>query len=97
MIGLIRTARLFTRGLESVRLLRLTRADGPARLHVDGPGPAQATHVLDNVIDALWQQTDIERTLVAEGFQAVNGVERRSGRERRAQSRGKADRRRPAN
>jgi hypothetical protein len=27
----------------------------------------------------------------------VNGVERRSGRDRRTQSRGKADRRRPAN
>jgi hypothetical protein len=75
----------------------MTRADGPARLQVDGPGPVQATHVLDNVIDALWQQTDIERTLVAEGFQAGKVVERRSGRDRRTQSRGGSDRRRPAN
>src|SRR5688572_24837740 len=93
MIGLIQTAMLFTRGMESVRLLRMTRADGPARLLVDGPGHAQATLVLDNAIDCLWQQTDIERALVEEGFQVVTRVERRSGRDRRTESRG-SDRRR---
>src|SRR5688572_20314689 len=93
MIGLIRTAILFTRGVESVRLQRMTRADGLARLFVDGPGHAQATHVLDNAIECLWQQTDIERDLVEEGFQAVTRVERRAGRDRRVESRG-SDRRR---
>jgi hypothetical protein len=96
MIGLIRTAMLFTRGMESVRLLRTTRADGPARLLVDGPGHAQAAHVLDNVLDCLWQQTDIEHSLVAEGFRPSPKVERRSGRDRRAERRGSDRRRSPA-
>ena len=95
MIGVVQTASLFIRGTESVRLVRVTRADGPARLLVDGPGPEQTRHLLDNAVECLWFQLDIERRLVAQGFLLahVSGADRRSGRERRTSSRG-SDRRR---
>ena len=97
MLGLVETASLFTRGPESIRIVRITRADGPARLLIHGPGAARATHVHDNAIQCLWFQADIERGLLAEGFQLVRAGagERRSGRERRAAARG-YDRRTPA-
>ena len=95
MLGLVTTASLYRRGPLSVRLVRITRADGPARLLVHGPGEAHVTHVIDNAVDCLWYQTDIERTLVAEGYQLVTlqNADRRSGRDRRGAERG-ADRRR---
>lgn len=97
MLGLVHAATLFQRGPQSVRIVRLTRADGPARLLIHGPGAAHEVHVMENAIECLWRQTDIERRLVAEGFRLVPlpGAERRSGRERRATTRG-SDRRRPA-
>lgn len=90
MFGVVQTAALFTRGTESIRLIRITRADGPARLLVHGPGSARATHVHENAIQCLWFQTDIERGLVAQGYQLVRAAaaERRSGRERRTSVRG---------
>ena len=95
MIGVVQSASLFVRGGESVRLIRVTRADGPARLVVHGPGAEQVTHTLDSAVECLWFQVDIERRLVAQGFQLVplRGGDRRSGRERRTSSRG-SDRRR---
>jgi hypothetical protein len=95
MIGVVQAASLFVRGSESVRLVRITRADGPAHLVVHGPGPEQMTHVLDNAVECLWFQVDLERRLVAHGFQIaqVAGADRRSGRDRRGASRG-TDRRR---
>lgn len=97
MLGLIQTASLFARGPESVRIVRLTRADGPAHLLIHGPGATRATHVHDNAIECLWFQADVERSLLAEGYQLVRAGtgERRSGRERRAAARGH-DRRTPA-
>jgi hypothetical protein len=96
MYGVVETASLFTRGSESVRLVRITRADGPSRLLVHGPGVTRETHIHDNAIQCLWFQAGIERALLAEGYQLVrNGTaERRSGRERRAATRG-SDRRMP--
>ena len=96
MLGVVETASLFVRGLESIRLVRITRADGPSRLLVHGPGAARATHVHDDAIQCLWFQADIERGLLAEGYQLVRqgAGERRSGRERRTAPRG-TDRRMP--
>jgi hypothetical protein len=96
MLGLVESALLFTRDGESVRLVRITRADGPSRLLVEGPGHAQIMHVVDSAIDCLWHQADIERRLVAEGFRPtpLANADRRSGRDRRAEVRG-SDRRRP--
>jgi len=95
MIGLVESALLFARGSESVRLVRMTRADGPSLLFVHGPGHLQATHVLDDTIDCLWCQSDIEHQLQKDGFQLVplSNADRRSGGERRHHARG-ADRRR---
>ena len=94
MFGVVETASLFVRGSESIRLVRITRADGPSRLLVHGPGTARATHIHENAIQCLWFQADIERGLLSEGYQLVrNGsAERRSGRERRAAARGTARR-----
>ena len=96
MLGVVETASLFIRGAESVRLVRITRADGPSRLLIHGPGPAREIHVHDNAILCLWFQAGIERGLLAEGYQLVrnNSAERRSGFERRASTRG-TDRRQP--
>lgn len=95
MFGLVETASLFTRAHESVRLVRMTRADGPSLLFVHGPGHLQAMHVLDDTIECLWEQADVERGLLKDGFRfvPVATADRRSGRERRVQTRG-ADRRR---
>ena len=95
MLGVLASASLFVRGPESIRLVRVTRADGPARLLVEGPGPEQMTHFLDDAVECLWCQVDIERRLMTEGFQRVPvaGAERRSGGDRRGASRG-SDRRR---
>ncbi len=90
MLGIIETASLFIRGAESIRLVRITRADGPSRLLIQGPGTAREVHIHDNAIQCLWFQADIERRLLAEGYQLVrNGsADRRSGRERRTAARG---------
>jgi hypothetical protein len=95
MIGLVESALLFTRGSESVRLVRMTRADGPSLLFVHGPGHLQTTHVLEDTIECLWCQSDVERQLQKDGFQLVplTSADRRSGHERRHHTRG-ADRRR---
>jgi hypothetical protein len=96
MFGVVETASLFTRGSDSIRIVRITRADGPSRLLVHGPGTARETHIHDNAIQCLWFQADIERGLLAEGYQLVRNrtAERRSGYERRASTRG-TDRRMP--
>lgn len=95
MIGLVESALLFTRGSESVRLVRMTRADGPSLLFVDGPGHLQTTHVLDDTVECLWCQSDVEHQLQKDGFQLapLANADRRSGHERRHHTRG-ADRRR---
>ena len=89
------TASLFTRGPQSVRLVRLGTPAGPVRLLVLGPGADSSVHESADAIDCVTYQSQIERALVSEGYQLASFVtgDRRSGTERRHNSRGN-DRRR---
>lgn len=85
---------LFTRGHESVRILRLVNPTGPVRLLVHGPGSEAATYDLDDEVECVMWQSAIERNLVTEGFRLEPSLcERRSGRDRRGTAR-ESDRRR---
>jgi hypothetical protein len=94
MIGLVRTAWLFTRGSQSVRIIRVTRPDGPVRLLINGPGPESRAHDAD-AFDCTRYQSELERRLVAQGYQLTRFTsgERRTGGDRRTTGRG-LDRRR---
>jgi hypothetical protein len=95
MLGAAETASLFTRGPQSVRLVRLGRPDGPVRLMVLGPGASSSIYESPDAIDCVNYQSQIESALVGECYQLASFVsaERRSGRERRQNARG-SDRRR---
>jgi hypothetical protein len=95
MIGSAETASLFTRGPQSVRLVRLGRPEGPVRLMVLGPGTSSSIYESPDAIDCVNYQSQIESALVGEGYQLASfaSAERRAGRERRQNSRGN-DRRR---
>jgi hypothetical protein len=94
-IGLVQTAWLFTRGSQSVRIVRITRPNGAQQLLVSGPGAESAVHEAEDPIFCVRYQADLERRLVAEGYQLASFVsaERRSGTDRRGAARG-SDRRR---
>ena len=86
---------LFSRGDQSVRVIRLAEQDRPARLIVYGPGRTTLSYEEGSFADTITRQTAIERWLLAEGYQLqrLPAGERRSGRDRRGASRG-PDRRR---
>ena len=94
MIGLVQTAWLFTRGSQSVRIIRVARPNGPVRMLVSGPGNETSMHEAD-AIECVRYQSDVERRLVSQGFQLASftSAERRRGRDRRVAARG-SDRRR---
>jgi DNA-binding response OmpR family regulator len=87
---------LFVRGGQSVWVERL---DGPGvslRLHVYGPGRAQATHRDSDSVASLRRLARLTRTLLAEGYEPVEGgksPDRRRHPDRRVKARGD-DRRR---
>jgi hypothetical protein len=96
-IGLVQTAWLFTRGAQSVRIVRITRPDGAQQLLVSGPGSESSVHEAEDPIFCVRYQADLERRLVAEGYQLASflSAERRSGIDRRGAPRaGAMDRRR---
>lgn len=97
MIGASETASLFTRGPQSVRLVRLGRPEGPVRLLVLGPGTSSSVYESPDAIDCVNYQSQIESALVGEGYQLASfmSAERRSGGDRRRNSRdARGDRRR---
>ena len=95
MIGTVETASLFVRGAQSVRLVRIGRAQGPVCLIVLGPGAESTAYESPDIIECVNYQSQIERALVVEGYQlaSVSSADRRSGGERRTNTRG-FDRRR---
>lgn len=96
-IGLVQTARLFTRGSQSVRIVRITRPNGAQQLLVSGPGAESSVHEAEDPIFCVRYQADLERRLVSEGYQLASfmSAERRSGVDRRSTDRGSgSDRRR---
>jgi hypothetical protein len=94
-IGLVQTAWLFTRGSQSVRIVRVTRSDGAQHILVNGPGPETKVHEAEDPIFCVRFQADLERRLVSQGYQLASflSAERRTGRDRRGAPR-PGDRRR---
>jgi len=80
---------LFSRGQESVRLVRVGAADRPRRLLLYGPGKAEALFEQDDAAGLRHRLEKIERTLIAEGYRALHvpSAERRTRDDRRMTSR----------
>ena len=82
---------LFTRGSQSVRLVREEDAKG-CRLVLYGPGTRIVTHTFADVTECMKRQADIEQTLLGEGYQFAQSSDRRGehgtwcGHDRRADS-----------
>jgi hypothetical protein len=88
-----RTAWLFTRGDESVRIETHLQAGGfYVFLYGPGDAAAQYTFVDDTAVTIFIAER--ERTLLECGYHLQGVVERRSNDERRGRSRGDRDRRR---
>ena len=58
---------LFTRGPESVRLVRAENSAG-VRLLVQGPGSQVVTHEFGDVTECMKRQAEIEQHLLAAGY-----------------------------
>ena len=84
---------LYVRGKQSVLLTRVAHPGPTARLLAFGPGSATQDHDCSDLVDCLALQAEIERELVAAGYQLL-ARDRRSGRDRRAAPRAGHDRRR---
>jgi hypothetical protein len=93
-IGLVHTASLFTRGPESVRIVRVSQATGEQRLLVNGPGSEAVVHELNDAMECARHESELERRLVAKGFRLEHYASgsRRRGTDRRAHVRSVADR-----
>ena len=73
---------LFTRGPQSVRLVREDNSNGSIRLVVYGPGRDVVTHDFRDVGECRKQQAEIEHQLLAAGYQlAQSPSERRTEHE----------------
>ena len=90
LIGPVHTAWLFTRGSESVRIVRVGQANGTQRLLVHGPGTETAVHTMDDAMDCVRYQSELERRLVMKGFRLERFAsgDRRRGSDRRSAPRG---------
>jgi hypothetical protein len=67
-LGPVEAAWLFTRGDESVRLVRVALAGQTCRLLVHGPGTAHYAEEFADPGSCAVQQSEIERRLVAAGY-----------------------------
>jgi hypothetical protein len=84
MLVIVETAWLFTRGTESVRIVRAAARDGMIHLLVQGPGTDADTRVFNDVLACMNYQADFERRLVTEGFSLEKFTsDRRTGAPRR--------------
>jgi hypothetical protein len=91
-LGPVEAAWLFTRGDDSVRIIRVALAGPRLRLLVNGPGTAHYAEEFADAGSCAMQQSEIERRLVAAGYR-LNGF-RDERRSRTAPPPGLADRRR---
>jgi len=90
MIGAVHTAWLFTRGSESVRIIRVDTSAGGQTLLVNGPGTETAVHQVDDAMECVRHQSELERRLVGKGFrlERFSSGDRRRGSDRRTALRG---------
>jgi hypothetical protein len=68
MTGIPPECWLFTRGPQSVRLVREENSKG-CRLFLYGPGTKIVTYDFSDVTECMKGQAEIEQTLLAEGYQ----------------------------
>lgn len=94
MVALVETIWLFSRGGDSVRMIRGATPEGRARLLVYGPGNTQAVYEFDDAVECSTQEAEVEQQLVAEGYTLEQFTDRRSGMERRAMPRASGPERR---
>jgi hypothetical protein len=89
-IGPVHTAWLFTRGSESVRIIRVGQNDGAQYLLVNGPGTETNVHHTADSMECARHQCELERRLVGKGFRLERFAsgDRRRGSERRTAPRG---------
>jgi len=59
---------LFTRGSESIRLVREKGPNGSCRLIVYGPGTEVVTHDFIDLAECMKRQSEIEHELLAGGY-----------------------------
>ncbi len=88
----IGAAALFVNGDASVRITRITYAEGAAILSVFGPGGGIAVYTCPSERDCAEKQDELEATLAATGYSPYQSPERRQIPDRRRFPRG--DRRR---
>jgi hypothetical protein len=80
MTGIPLESWLFTRGSQSVRVVREEDSKG-CRLFLYGPGSEVVTYEFGDVTECMKRQAEIERTLLAEGYQLMQAsTDRRSDR-----------------
>ena len=68
MLATVQTAWLFTRGLESVRIIRAASRAGVTHLLVQGPGETSERHEFADIVECMNFQADLERRLVSTGY-----------------------------
>jgi hypothetical protein len=73
-LGLVESAWFFTRGDQSVRIVRVGHRDGGRRLLVQGPGPSRVVHDFEDVVACTIHQSELERRLVARSFRLLRFV-----------------------
>jgi hypothetical protein len=67
--GLVQAAWLFTRGDQSVRIVRVRLPGSDAcRLLIDGPGPSRHVEEFADSLTCAWHQSELERRFVAAGY-----------------------------
>jgi hypothetical protein len=78
MTGIPDTRWLFTRGIESIRLVR--RGDSTrCYLAVYGPGAGVETYEFENVAECMKRQAEIEQRLITAGYHvAISPPDRRN-------------------
>jgi hypothetical protein len=89
VLAAVETAWLFTKGAQSVRIIRAATLTGEVHLHIHGPGPSQESHTFRDVIDCMQYQADYERRLVAKGFALERFTSDRRSVERRENGHGR--------
>jgi hypothetical protein len=78
MTGIPEAGWLFTRGSESVRFVREENSKG-CRLFLYGPGSEVVAHEFADVTECMKRQAEIERNLVATGYQLAQPASDRRG------------------
>ena len=74
-LGLVESAWLFTRGDQSVRIVRVGHREAGPRLLVHGPGTTRVVHDFDDMLSCTIHQSELERRLVARSFRLLRFME----------------------